>query len=142
MVFRSQDEFEMFFLSNDRFEFKSMEGLTTRDSAPRLEGNGRRIRDRSGRTLAITLEGGRLHGQQPGGGMSALARVSGTTFPAGGSPLTLTFMLDANGRASAVVMRRNGRERTLPRVAVTTSAVSLPHDPARGLCVFFVPSQR
>ena len=69
-----------------------------------------------GRTLAITLERGRLHGQPPGGEKRALRHVSGTTFSAEGSQITLTFTLGADGRATATVMRQNGRERTLPKV--------------------------
>ena len=46
----------------------------------------------------------------------ALTHDSGTTFSAAGSPITLTFTLGADGRATAAVMRQNGRERTLPKV--------------------------
>ena len=45
-----------------------------------------------------------------------LALVSGMTFSAADSPTSLTFTLGADGRATAVVMRQNGRERTLPKV--------------------------
>src|SRR5215207_3581242 len=69
-----------------------------------------------GRTLAITLESGQLHGQPPGGGKRALTHVSGTTFSADGSQITLTFSLGADGRATAAVMRQGGSERTLPKV--------------------------
>lgn len=84
--------------------------------APRLEGLAGVYELAPGRTLAVTLEDGRLHGQPPGGAKRALAHVSGTTFSAGDAPVTLTFTLGADGRATAVVMRQNGRERTLPRV--------------------------
>ena len=69
-----------------------------------------------GRTLAVTLEDGRLHGQPAGSERRALAHVEGATFAPAGSPATLTFTVGADGRATAVVMRQNGRERTLPRV--------------------------
>jgi CubicO group peptidase (beta-lactamase class C family) len=69
-----------------------------------------------GRTLSVSLENGRLRGQPPGGAKRALSHVSATTFAADGTPITLTFTLGADGRATAVVMRQNGRERTLPRV--------------------------
>ncbi len=223
LFFRSQDAFEMSFLSNDRFEMKSMEGQVTRyrrarpwtpaaadlqgvegryrsdelgsvfeivpganglvmrferspekalELAPverdtymrsmmvvrfRRDGSGRvvgfdygnpvvrgigftRLGDRAGtgapaaaaqaprpegltgeyelapgRTLAVTIEDGRLHGQPSGGEKHSLAHVSGTTFSAAGTPITLTFTLGADGRATAVVMRQNGRERTLPK---------------------------
>lgn len=42
--------------------------------------------------------------------------VSGATFSVADGPLTLTFTLGADGRATALVMRQNGRERTLPKV--------------------------
>ena len=44
--------------------------------------------------------------------------VSGATFAVGWAdgPITLTFTLGANGRATALIMRENGNERTLPRV--------------------------
>ncbi|MDF1505265.1 DUF3471 domain-containing protein, partial [Roseisolibacter sp. H3M3-2] len=69
-----------------------------------------------GRTLAVTVEGGRLHGQPSGGARRALSHVAGTTFAADGAPVTLTFAVGADGKATAVVMRQNGNERTLPRV--------------------------
>jgi hypothetical protein len=84
--------------------------------APRPEGLTGEYELAPGRTVAITLEGGRLHGQPSGGEKRPLVHVSGTTFSVGDSPLTLTFTLDADGRATALVMRQNGRERTLPKV--------------------------
>jgi hypothetical protein len=45
-----------------------------------------------------------------------LTHVSDTTFAADGSQVTLTFTLGADGRATAAVMRQNGRERTLTKV--------------------------
>jgi CubicO group peptidase (beta-lactamase class C family) len=85
-------------------------------AAPRLEGLTGEYELAPGRTLAITLENGRLHGQPPGGEKRPLTNVSGTTFSVAGSALTLTFTLGADARATAVVMRQNGRERTLPKV--------------------------
>ena len=84
--------------------------------APQLEGLTGEYELAAGRTIAITLEGGRLHGQPSGGEKLSLVHVSGATFSAAGSPVTLTFTLGADGRATAVVMRQNGRERTLPKV--------------------------
>ncbi|HEX6250903.1 MAG TPA: serine hydrolase [Gemmatimonadaceae bacterium] len=69
-----------------------------------------------GRTLTITLENGRLHGQPSGGEKRALSHVAGSTFSAADSQVTLTFSLGADGRATAAVMQQNGRERTLPKV--------------------------
>jgi CubicO group peptidase (beta-lactamase class C family) len=84
--------------------------------APRLEGLTGEYELAPGRTLAITLEDGRLHGQPPGGEKRPLVHISGATFSAAGSPITLTFTLGTDGRATAVVMRQNGRERALPKV--------------------------
>jgi CubicO group peptidase (beta-lactamase class C family) len=90
----------------------------TKDSAtaPKLEGLAGEYEMAPGRTLVVTLEEGRLHGQPPGGQKRVLTHVSGTTFSADGSGVTLTFSLGADGLATAAVMRQNGRERTLPKV--------------------------
>jgi CubicO group peptidase (beta-lactamase class C family) len=85
-------------------------------AAPRLEGLTGEYELAPGRTLAITLENNRLHGQPSGREKRPLVHVSGATFSAADSPLSLTFTLGADGRATAVVMRQNGRERTLPKV--------------------------
>ena len=84
--------------------------------APRPEGLTGEYEIAAGRSLAVTLEDGRLHGRPAGGGKHLLAHVSGTTFSAGDTPVTLTFTLGPDGRATAVVMRQDGRERTLLRV--------------------------
>ena len=84
--------------------------------APRLDVLAGEYELAPGRTLAVTLESGRLHGQPPGGEKRSLTHVSGTTFSADGSQVTLTFTLGADGRATAAVMRQGGRERTLPKV--------------------------
>jgi hypothetical protein len=84
--------------------------------APPLQGLVGEYEVAPGRTLTVTLEDGQLHGQPPGGAKRPLVHVSGTTFSAAGAPVTLTFTLGAEGRATAVVMRQNGNERTLPRV--------------------------
>jgi hypothetical protein len=83
---------------------------------PQLQGLAGEYELAPGRQLAITLENGRLHGQPPGGEKRPLTHVSGTTFAADGAPVTLTFSLGADGRATAAVMRQNGRERILPKV--------------------------
>ena len=85
-------------------------------SGVRLENLAGEYEIAPGRTLAVTLEGGRLHGQPQGGEKRALTFVSGTTFSADGTPITLTFVLDADGGATAAVMRQNGRERTLAKI--------------------------
>ena len=68
--------------------------------------------------LKITLEDGHLQGEPLGSSKARLVHVSGTTFAAGrpDGPITLTFTIGANGRATALVMRENGNERTLSRV--------------------------
>jgi hypothetical protein len=70
-----------------------------------------------GRALRITLEDGHLRSEPTGGAKQPLVPVSGVTFAVGraNGPLTLTFTIGANGRATALVMRENGDERTLPR---------------------------
>jgi CubicO group peptidase (beta-lactamase class C family) len=86
-------------------------------AGPRLDGLTGEYELAPGRTLTITLEDGRLQGQPSGGGEKrALTHVSGATFAAADSPITLTFTLGADGRATALVMRQNGTERTLPKV--------------------------
>ena len=85
-------------------------------AAPRLEGLTGEYELAPGRALAVTLENGRLHGQPPGGEKRALTHVSGTTFAAEGSQITLEFTLAGDGRATAAVMRQGGRERTLQKV--------------------------
>jgi CubicO group peptidase (beta-lactamase class C family) len=85
-------------------------------AAPRLEGLAGEYEIAPGRTLTITLEGGRLHGQPQGGEKRALTHDSGTTFSAEGSGITLTFTVGSDGRATAAVMRQNGRERTLTKL--------------------------
>ena len=84
--------------------------------APQPEGLTGEYEFAPGRTLAITLEGGQLYGQPSGGERRTLTHVSGTTFSAADTPITLTFTLGADGRATSLVMRQNGMERTLPKV--------------------------
>lgn len=89
---------------------------TPSSSVPRLDGLAGEYELAPGRLLAITLTDGQLHGQPPGSEKRLLVHVSGTTFSATGSAVTLTFTLGAEGRATAVVMRQNGNERTVARV--------------------------
>jgi hypothetical protein len=67
--------------------------------APRPEGLTGEYELAPGRTIAITLEGGRLHGQPAGGEKRPLVHVSGATFSVADSPITLTFTLGDDGRA-------------------------------------------
>jgi uncharacterized protein DUF3471 len=84
--------------------------------APSLEGLAGEFEMAPGRSITITLESGQLQGQPSGGQKRTLAHVSGTTFPVAGTAMTLTFALGTDGRATAMVMRQNGNERTLQRV--------------------------
>jgi hypothetical protein len=86
-------------------------------TAPKLESLAGEYEVAPGRMLTITVEGGQLFGQPANGGAKlALTHDTGTTFAVAGRPMTLTFTLGADGRATALVMRQNGNERTLPRV--------------------------
>jgi hypothetical protein len=86
-------------------------------TALRLEGLVGEYELAAGRTLTITLDNGQLFGQPSGGGAKLpLEFVSGTTFGATGRPITLTFKLGDDGKATSVVMSQNGNERTLPKV--------------------------
>jgi hypothetical protein len=85
---------------------------------PQLDGLVGAYEMAPGRNLTITLEGGQLHGEPSGNPKRRLVHVSGSTFDVAEVevPMTVTFALGADGRATALVMRRDGRERTLPRV--------------------------
>ena len=71
-----------------------------------------------GSGVKITLEDGHLQSEPAGSSKQPLVHVSGETFAVGRAdgPVTLTFTIGANGRATALVMRENGNERTLNRV--------------------------
>lgn len=71
-----------------------------------------------GRSLRVTREDGHLMGEPAGGPKERLVHVSGVTFALGraNGPATLTFTVGADGRATALVVRENGGERTLPKV--------------------------
>lgn len=72
----------------------------------------------SGGRMKITLQDGHLQSEPTGGAKQPLVHVAGTTFGVGRAdgPTTLTFTIGANGRATALVMRENGEERTLAKV--------------------------
>lgn len=74
-----------------------------------------------GRGLTITLEGGSLYGATSSGSRRKLALASGTTYAVEGSPMTVTFTLDADGRVGGLVMRQGGNERTMPKVRTAPS---------------------
>ena len=86
-------------------------------AAPRLETLVGEYEFSPGRSLAITLDGGRLYGQpSSGGGKLPLTRVAGAKFAAEGRPITLTFAFDADGAVTSLVMNQNGNDRTLLKV--------------------------
>jgi len=86
--------------------------------APRLEGLVGEYEMGPGRTVTVTLENGVLHGEPTGNPKRALVHLTGPTFAVErvDGPIRLTFTLGADGRATAMVMRQNGNERSLPRV--------------------------
>ena len=96
------------------------EGTSTSAAAP-MPRPGRLVGEYElmpGRTITITLEDGELHGEPTDDPKRPLVHVSGATFAVGevDAPTTVTFTLDADGSATAMMMRRNGSEITLPRV--------------------------
>ena len=87
-------------------------------AGPNLEGLVGEYEMAPGRTLTITLENGQLHGQPPNSPKRPLVHISGSQFGVGSADaaMTVTFVLDADGRAMSMVMKRDGQERTLTRV--------------------------
>ncbi|MDB4917888.1 MAG: beta-lactamase, partial [Gemmatimonadetes bacterium] len=68
-----------------------------------------------GRILRVTLKGEELLVDLPGG-TAPLDHISAATFGVGSGAATLTFTLGKDGQATALVMRQNGSERTLPKL--------------------------
>lgn len=87
-------------------------------AAPQLDGLVGEYELAPGRSVRITLEGGQLYGEPTGNPKRRLVHASGTTFDVAEAevPVTVTFTVAADGHATALVMRRNGSERTLQRV--------------------------
>lgn len=71
-----------------------------------------------GRGITITVENGKLHGEPTGNPKKELVLKSGTSYGLadGSSPLTVTFNIGADGKATALVMRQGNAERILPKV--------------------------
>ena len=92
------------------------QGSAPASSVPKLELLVGEYELAPGRMLAITFDNGKLYGQPANGEKRLLTVASGQTFSVEGSPMTLTFVLDPEGRATFAVMRMNGQDRTLPRV--------------------------
>jgi hypothetical protein len=73
---------------------------------------------RPDRGIMVTLEEGVLYGEPTGGEKARLFLKSGSTYFVGreGSPATATFKLDADGKPTALVLRRpDGRETSFPK---------------------------
>ena len=73
---------------------------------------------RPDRGVMVTLEEGSLYGEPTGGEKMKLILKSGSTYFVGreGSPATVTFKLDAEGKPTALVLRRpDGQETTFPK---------------------------
>jgi hypothetical protein len=73
---------------------------------------------RPDRGIFVTLEDGILYGEPTGGEKARLFLKSGSTYFVGreGSPATATFKLDAEGKPTALVLRRpDGSEVTFPK---------------------------
>ena len=94
-------------------------GTPTRGAgAPKLEGLVGEYEMAPGRTITITLENGQLHGQPTNSEKRPLVHLTDATFGVGSADaaLSVTFVLGPDGRATTMVMKQNGRERTLTRV--------------------------
>ncbi|HEX6183236.1 MAG TPA: serine hydrolase domain-containing protein [Pyrinomonadaceae bacterium] len=110
MNFRSQDEFELSFLSRDELELKSMEGKTTRyrraqpfaPTAADLQAfAGRYESDEVGSVFKVVAGQGSLmfHREGSGGKGSELKPVYRDTFQIG--PVTVRFVRDGAGKVFA-----------------------------------------
>ena len=73
---------------------------------------------RPGRGVTVTLNNGTLYAEPTGSQRARLVPQKGTTYYVGreGALVTVTFTLDADGRATALVLREGTRERTFPKV--------------------------
>ncbi|MGK2960623.1 MAG: DUF3471 domain-containing protein, partial [Gemmatimonadaceae bacterium] len=91
------------------------QGSAPPSTAPKLDLLAGEYELAPGRMLAVTLDNGKLFGQPPNSQKRLLTLTSGQTFSVEGSPMTLTFVLDPDGRATLIVMKMNGQERTLPK---------------------------
>jgi len=71
-----------------------------------------------GRTITITLENGQLQGQPTGATKRPLVNVSANTFGVGSAdaPVSVTFVLDVDGKVTSMVMKQNGKERILTKI--------------------------
>ena len=87
-------------------------------AAPNLEALTGFYEAREGRGIAVSFENGKLYGEPTGNPKRELTLQSGTTFTVAGtsSPMTVTFVMGADGQPTEMVMRQGGGERRFPRV--------------------------
>ena len=69
-----------------------------------------------GRGLTITLEKNELYGAPSSGEKRKLIYQSGLAFAVEGTKMTLTFIPGPDGRATDLVMQRDGQTRMLKRI--------------------------
>jgi hypothetical protein len=90
----------------------------TANAAPKLDAFVGEYEMAPGRTIVVTLENGQLHGEPANSPKRPLVHISGTTFGVGAAdaPMSVTFTVGAEGRATEMIMMRDGQERRLKRV--------------------------
>ena len=88
------------------------------DMACTLEGFVGEYEMAPGRTITITLENGQLQGQPTGSGKRPLVYVKGATFGVGSAdaPVSVTFVVGDDGRATSMIFKQGDRERYLTRI--------------------------
>ena len=98
-------------------ERPSSEPSSATPAAPSLEALTGFYEAQAGRGITIVVENGKLYGEPTGNPRRELVLQSGTTYTVVGtsSPMTVTFVLGADGRATEMVMRQGDGERRLPR---------------------------
>ena len=87
-------------------------------ATPKLDGMVGEYEMAPGRSIVVTLENGQLHGEPTNNPKRPLVHLKGTTFGVGAAdaPMSVTFTLGTDGRATDMVMKRDGQERTLKRI--------------------------
>jgi hypothetical protein len=92
--------------------------VVTAAAAPKLEALVGEYQAAPGRAIIVTLENGQLYGEPTNNPKRPLAHISGSTFDVSGTaaPMTVTFVVGPDGRATAMIMKRDGQERRLPRL--------------------------
>jgi CubicO group peptidase (beta-lactamase class C family) len=92
--------------------------VVTAAAAPKLEALVGEYQAAPGRAIIVTLENGQLYGEPTNNPKRPLAHISGSTFDVSGTaaPMTVTFVVGPDGRATAMIMMRDGQERRLPRL--------------------------